>query len=192
VKSAVFVDCAHRADTVALVVFSPGLFGREGEAAEVPLEGGRWFEHVGDSRLLRPILSDSRLCESIVFGMARRLNRVKAARRCWTGSRRRILGPLLGRLKKVLAKISRPLEFAHASSFQATSTRRYASPNFKRLIAELTASQSQTCRSRPEESAKAGTRCLFHRLPRAWRPRQSPAKPIRRVGRVFTPEAASR
>lgn len=44
-KAAVFVDRAHVPDAVSLVVFAAGLFGGEGEAAEVALEGGRWFEH---------------------------------------------------------------------------------------------------------------------------------------------------
>jgi len=63
VEAAVFVDRAHGTYAVALVVFSSGLFGREGEAAEVPLEGGRWFEHVGDSLSLLSQMSDFLLCE---------------------------------------------------------------------------------------------------------------------------------
>jgi hypothetical protein len=47
VKSTVFIDCAHRTNAVALVVFSSGLFGGEGEAAEVSLKRRRRFEHDG-------------------------------------------------------------------------------------------------------------------------------------------------
>jgi hypothetical protein len=188
VESAVFVDCAHRAYAIALVVFSSGLFGREGEAAKVPLEGGRWFEHIGDTCSLLLFTADFLLCESIVFGMARRRQSLRSLR---GGAAQVPSVNLRPAFRKSSYQDLCPLEFARRRNSTADN-RRYASPNFQRLGPKLKASQSQTCRSRTPKSAKASPRCLLHCLPRAQRPRQSPAKSTRRVGCVCAPETAPR